>query len=74
MTDSQWPERGAANRPKGDESKGFWFRCLKSLGIRHESFTARVTPLSRGLCPKAPTWKGLPSTRNLGADDRVELR
>ena len=38
MTDTWWPKRGAARRPVDDESKGIWFRCLRSLGIRPRKF------------------------------------
>jgi len=38
MTDTWWPKRGAARRPVNDESKGIWFRCLRSLGIRPRKF------------------------------------
>ena len=34
MMDTWWPKRGAARRPVDNESKGIWFRCLRSLGIR----------------------------------------
>jgi hypothetical protein len=44
MTDTWWPKRGAARRPVGEESKGIWFRCLRSLGIRPRKFyTTRHT-------------------------------
>ena len=38
MTDTWWPKRGAARRPVDEESKGIWFRCLRSLGIRPRKF------------------------------------
>jgi hypothetical protein len=38
MTDTWWPKRGAARRLVDDESKGIWFRCLRSLGIRPRKF------------------------------------
>ena len=40
MTDTWWPKRGAARRPVDEESKGIWFRCLRSLGIRPRKFYA----------------------------------
>ena len=40
MTDTWWPKRGAARRPVNDASKGIWFRCLRSLGIRPRKFYA----------------------------------
>ena len=44
MTDTWWPKRGAARRPVDDQSKGIWFRCLRSLGIRPRKFyTTRHT-------------------------------
>ena len=38
MNDTWWPKRGAARHPKEDASKGIWFRCLRSLGIKPRRF------------------------------------
>jgi integrase len=38
MTDTWWPKRGAARHPQDEDSKGIWFRCLRSLGIRPRKF------------------------------------
>jgi integrase len=38
MTHTWWPKRGAARHPKDEDSKGIWFRCLRSLGIRPRKF------------------------------------
>jgi hypothetical protein len=36
MTDTWWPKQAAGRRSVDDESKGIWFRCLRSLGIPAE--------------------------------------
>ena len=38
MTDTWWPKRGAARHPQDEDSKGIWFRCLRSCGIRPRKF------------------------------------
>jgi integrase len=38
MTDTWWPKRGAARHPRDEDSKGIWFRCLRSCGIRPRKF------------------------------------
>jgi integrase len=59
MTDTWWPKRGAARRPVDDESKGIWFRCLRSLGIRPRKFyTTRHTFIAWALSEGA-NLKGL---------------
>ena len=55
MTDAWWPKRGAARRPVDDESKGIWFRCLRSLGIRPRKFYMTRHSLSRGRFPRERT-------------------
>jgi hypothetical protein len=59
MTDSWWPKRGAARRPVDEESRGIWFRALRSLGIRPRKFhTTRHTFIAWALSEGA-NLKGL---------------
>jgi hypothetical protein len=59
VTDTWWPKRGAGRRPVDDESKGIWFRCLRSLGIRPRKFyTTRHTFIAWALSEGA-NLKGL---------------
>ena len=59
MTDSWWPKRGAARRPVDDESRGIWFRVLRSLRIRPRKFyTTRHTFIAWALSEGA-NLKGL---------------
>ena len=59
MTDTWWPKRGAARRPVNEESKGIWFRALRSLGIRPRKFyTTRHTFIAWALSEGA-NLKGL---------------
>jgi hypothetical protein len=59
MTDSWWPKRGSSPAAVDDESKGIWFGCLRSLGIRPSKlYLTRHTYIAWPL-PKGANLKGL---------------
>ena len=59
MTDTWWPKRGAARHPQNEDSKGIWYRCLRSLGIRPRKFySTRHTFIAWALSERA-NLKGL---------------
>ena len=53
------PHQDISRRPVDDESKGIWFRCLRSLGVRPRKFyTTRHTFIAWALSEGA-NLKGL---------------
>jgi hypothetical protein len=74
MTDTWWPKRGAAHRPVDDESKGIWFRCLRSLGIRPRKFLDDAAHVHRvGAFGGSQLERACGILWNVPADDRAEL-
>jgi integrase len=73
MTDPWWPKRGAARRPVDDESKGIWFRCLRSLAaleVLHDAtHIHRLSALGGSQLERASR-----ILRNVCGNDRAELR
>jgi hypothetical protein len=75
MTDAWRPKRGAARHPQDDDSKGIWFRCLRSLAIKPRKFySTRHTFIAWTLSDKSESQGARGILRNVRSDDRAELR